>query len=394
MLKELTDLYRQEDRDLAPYAVRNSGSRGRRHPETAHPFRSDFQRDRDRILHSRAFRRLEYKTQVFLNGSGDHYRTRLTHTIEVAAIARTMARTLYLNEDLAETIALAHDLGHTPFGHAGERRMQALLRDDGGFDHNAQALKVVDELEIKYPSYNGLNLCWEVRSGLIKHRDGNTAVLDGAVLPAHPFLEAQVADLADDLAYYGHDVDDGLDAGLLNQEMLMTLPLWRRAVLPAEQAGLEPDSERYLAFSVRNLIDMMVGDAIRHSADLILASGVAASGDVERCDGALIAFSPEFALMTGELHDFLFENVYFHPEVIGVNHIASDRMENLFRVYIANPELLGDHARSRMERVGVKRAAADYIAGMTDRFAMNEYLRLCEHGERRRRRHSTSPFQV
>ncbi len=392
MLRELTDQYHHENRDLAPYAVKNAMSHGRKHPETSHPFRTDFQRDRDRILHSRSFRRLEYKTQVFLNGAGDHYRTRLTHTIEVAAIARTIARALYLNEDLAETIALAHDLGHTPFGHAGERRMHQVMQNDGGFDHNEQALKVVDELEIKYPDYNGLNLSWEVRAGLLKHREGKIVSLDGTVLSPFPPLEAQIADLADDLTYYGHDVDDGLESGLINQDMLMSLAIWRNAVKPAEKAGLQPGTERYMAFSIRNLIDMMVGDAIRNSIARIREDKIGSLEDVQQHNRKLISFSPEFGIIALELHDFLFENVYFHPEVLGVNHIASDRMENLFNVYIANPELLGDNARSRMETVGLKRAVADYIAGMTDRFALNEYLRLCEHGERKRRRNTASPF--
>ncbi|MCK5845101.1 MAG: dNTP triphosphohydrolase, partial [Victivallales bacterium] len=217
MLRELKDQYRHEDSDLAPYATHNLSSRGRAHPEKPHPLRTDFQRDRDRVLHSRSFRRLEYKTQVFLNGEGDHLRTRLTHTIEVAAVTRTIARALYLNEDLAETIALAHDLGHTPFGHPGESALDDLMRDHDGFDHNDQALRVLEKLERKYPDYDGLNLTWEVRSGLVKHRStGKIKEIDGVALSKSPSLESQAADLADDLTYYGHDVDDGLEAELID----------------------------------------------------------------------------------------------------------------------------------------------------------------------------------
>ena len=215
MLRTEDDLRQIENRFLAPYAIHSHQKSSRRYPEKPHPFRTDFQRDRDRILHSKAFRRLEYKTQVFLSGSGDHLRNRLTHTIEVAAIARTIARALGLNEDLTEAIALAHDLGHSPYGHAGERALHQLMKDHGGFDHNLQALRIVDFLELKYPEYDGINLSWEVRSGLMKHRDQNT-VLDGIVLAPRPSLEAQVADLADDITYYGHDTDDGLDSGFYN----------------------------------------------------------------------------------------------------------------------------------------------------------------------------------
>jgi len=382
MLRELSDQYRLEDANLAPYAIKNSCSQGRRYPEEPHPFRTDFQRDRDRVLHSRAFRRLEYKTQVFLNGAGDHYRTRLTHTIEVAAVARTIARALNLNEDLAETIALAHDLGHTPFGHAGERRMNTLMEADGGFDHNLQALRVVDELEIKYPGYDGLNLSWEVRAGLLKHRDTHPVLLDGKTLPPFPSLEAQVADLADDLTYYGHDVDDGIDAGLIDQDMLMTLPIWRRAVEKALAANLEPGSERFMAYSVRCLIDMMVGDAIRNSHRLLCQAQVNTLEEVQYRSGKLISSSPDFVELTRELHDFLFDNVYFHPDVLQVNHATADRLQFLFETYLAEPGRLGENARRRAGTIGLKRAVTDYLAGMTDRFALIEYRRCRgEEGE-------------
>ncbi len=376
MLKELADQYRHENSSLAPYAVRNRDSHGRRCPEQSHPFRTNFQRDRDRILHSKAFRRLEYKTQVFLNGTGDHYRTRLTHTIEVAAVARTIARALSLNEDLAETIALAHDLGHTPFGHAGERKMNKLMINDGGFDHNMQALKVVDELEIKYPNYDGLNLTWEVRAGLLKHREHTDMYLDDIKLPGCPVLEAQIADLADDLTYYGHDVDDGIDSGLINQDMLMELEIWRRAVRFAEKAGLTPGSERYMSFTVRNLIDMMVRDAITNSHNALNSSGVNSVEEVQNYDSHLIVLSQEFREITDILHQFLFDFMYFHPDVKAMNNRVSDKMEGLFLEYSVNPSLMGENAQGRIEKVGLKRAVADYIAGMTDRFAELEFAKL------------------
>ena len=379
MIRELNDQYQLESSDLMPYAVHNRDSRGRRIPETEHPFRSGFQRDRDRILHSRAFRRLEYKTQVFLNNAGDHYRTRLTHTIEVAAIARTIARSLRLNEDLTETISLAHDLGHTPFGHAGERALDRIMTPYGGFDHNMQALKVVDELEIKYAGYDGLNLTWEVRTGLIKHRrnpDGSPVVLDGEELPANPWLEAQIADVADDLTYYGHDVDDGIESGLLTLDMLAEVELWRRASSAALQAGLPPAGERFAAFTVRCLIDLMVRDVIRFSSAKIEEAGLKRAEDVFDLPGKLISFSPEYQKITDELRDFLYHNLYFNPGLGKLNEMSYKNMRRLFRCYVDNPLEMGETARSRIAKVGLERSAADYIAGMTDRFAAREYQRL------------------
>ena len=379
MIRDLNDLYQLESTDLMPYAVHNRDSRGRRIPEQAHPFRTDFQRDRDRILHSRAFRRLEYKTQVFLNDAGDHYRTRLTHTIEVAAIARTIARSLRLNEDLTETISLAHDLGHTPFGHAGERALDRILKPYGGFDHNMQALKVVDELEIKYVDYDGLNLTWEVRTGLIKHRtheDGTPVMLDGEILPPNPSLEAQIADVADDLTYYGHDVDDGLDSGLLTLEMLAPLKIWQMAAESAEAKGLHPVGERFSAFTVRCLIDLMVRDVIQTSSRSIDNAGLKRAEDVFNLPGKLISFSPEYKIITDELRDFLYHNLYFNPGLGKLNEMSYKKMRRMFKYYAENPLKMGDTARRRIARVGVERAAADYIAGMTDRFAAKEYQRI------------------
>ena len=375
MIRKLQEQYYHEDSDLAVFAVHNLQAIGRCFPEVPHPFRTDFQRDRDRILHSRAFRRLEYKTQVFLNGTGDHYRTRLTHTIEVAAITRTIARALYLNEDLAESIALAHDLGHTPFGHAGEDALNELMKEHGGFDHNQQALTVIDSLEQKYPDYDGLNLTWEVRAGLIKHRIANETKLNGKVLPLQPHLESQVADVADDLTYYGHDVDDGLDAGLLNEEMLSKVTLWQMAKERASERGviLIDGSEKSRGYIVRCLIDMMVQNAILTSAKNLEQYKESNSETIQKLEKRLISFDENFSNLTIELRDFLFNNLYYHPTVDEVNKNAVKRMRHLFEIFIDNPELISKSAYKRREKVGLYRAVADYISGMTDRFAMIEF---------------------
>lgn len=381
MLRKLQDQYEHEDSDLAVYATHNLNSKGRRFPEKPHPFRTDFQRDRDRILHSRSFRRLEYKTQVFLNGKGDHLRTRLTHTIEVAAITRTIARALYLNEDLAETIALAHDLGHTPFGHAGEDAINELMLDHGGFDHNDQALTIVDELEKKYPDYDGLNLAWEVRTGLVKHRfPERKAELDGIMLPPSPHLESQVADLADDLTYYGHDVDDGLDAGLINEEMLQENKLWQSSCKKAEERGMKLifGNDKSRGYTVRCLIDMMVENAIMTSNANIDSAKLGSSLDAQNLTRRIISFDKDFTKLTLDLRTFLFANVYHHPDVATANNKAVERMRQLFLLYLKNPDLMTKTTQKRVEKVGLHRATADYISGMTDRFALIEFEKHCK----------------
>ncbi len=380
MLRQLEDQYRHEDSDLAPYAIHNLATKGRRFPEKPHPFRTDFQRDRDRVLHSRAFRRLEYKTQVFLNGAGDHLRTRLTHTIEVAAISRTIARALYLNEDLAETIALAHDLGHTPFGHTGEFALNELLQKYGGrFDHNDQSLRVVDELEQKYPDYDGLNLSWEVREGLIKHRGKDRIVeLDGITLPPTPFLESQVADLADDLTYYGHDVDDGLESGLINEKMLTEVPLWNMATERAKERGMKivPGDDKSRAYTVRCLIDMMVGNAILNSEARIRECALQDPEKPQNMMTRIISSDYDFEKMTLQLREFLFKNLYHHHEISVVNDSAVEKMRNLFQAFVEKPELMGRTAQHRVKKDGLPLAIADYISGMTDRFALLEYDKI------------------
>ncbi len=374
------DVFSQERR-LAPYAVSSIDEGGqRRVPEPGHPFRSPFQRDRDRVIHSRAFRRLDGKTQVFLSGAGDHYRTRLTHTIEVAALARTIARRLQVNEDLTETIALAHDLGHPPFGHMGESVLNRLLKDHcGGFDHNAQSLRVVDLLEEKYPEYDGLNLCREVRRGLVKHRQKGRAMLDGEPLPPQPGIEAQIADLADDLAYYGHDVDDGLGAGLLDDRTLLdSVTLWRMArEIAADKAAMQ-DSKRLVSYTVRCLIDMLAGDAIRHSLRQLRDFAPTSPQQVRHHRRRLVGFSPELKRHSLELHDFLYANLYQHQEIMQINQRMGRIVEGLFSFFLDHPEQLGDSSRRRIRKFGRERAIADYIAGMTDSFARQAHRQFCD----------------
>lgn len=370
-------LLTQESCNLIACAVKSDGAAVRRvHPEAIHPFRTDFQRDRDRVLHSHAFRRLEYKTQVFLSGSGDHLRNRLTHTIEVAAIARTISNALCLNGDLTEAVALAHDLGHTPFGHAGERALNQILADHGGFDHNMQALRVIDHLEVKYPEYNGINLTIAAREALIKHRTPGVTALDGVLLPPRPGLEAQVADVADDLTYYGHDVDDGLDSGLLTHDMLKELEIWQRACEKAKERNYLPGDNRFLPYAVRCLIDMMVGDVIRYSAAAISAADPGSPEEVMMLDRPLVSFSPEFQKITDELKAFLYENLYFGKVLSPLNELSRSRLTFLYEYFLKHPDEMGGSARNRIAEDGLVRAVADHIAGMTDTFAVSEYLRL------------------
>jgi dGTPase len=370
---------------LAPYGMASRASRGRQHPEREHPLRMAFQRDRDRIVHSSAFRRLEYKTQVFVNHEGDYYRTRLTHTVEAAQVTRTLARILGLNEDLAEAIALAHDLGHTPFGHAGERTLDRVMRPHGGFEHNAQSLRIVDLLEERYPGFRGLNLSWEVREGIVKHStryDRPQVVEFGASLA--PCLEAQIVDFADEIAYTAHDVDDGLKSGMLEPEALGAVPLWRDAV--ADAVRVAPDAadgiRRYQA--VRRLIDWMVTDLVETLLGRIAAEKVASVEDVRRVTPRLVEFSIAMGERHGALKAFLNESLYHHHRVTRMTQKADRIMTALFEVYMAEPRQLPPHvvARAESEPEGMPRVIADYIAGMTDRFALEEYKKLFDPYER------------
>ena len=361
---------------LALVAQKSGDSRGRKHSEPSHDYRTEFQRDRARIIHSRAFRRLEYKTQVFLNGTGDHLRTRLTHSIEVASISRTIARALRLNEDLAEAIALAHDLGHPPFGHSGEEMLAECMRDHGGFDHNRQSVRVVELLETPYPDFPGLNLTFEVREGLRKHERPYKFPTPGGEEYACPSLEGQVADLADEITYYSHDLDDALDFEILTPARLDENDVWRtshRAVLARYTGVHEPDLHK---LTIREIIDREVHDLVVTSAEAIAESGVQSSDDVRRQTMPLIRYSDELAAANRALRKFLYQNVYYHPRVAEVNRRACEMLRRVFEVYLADPDRLGEGAMRRVEKEGLHRTVCDYIAGMTDRYVMEEYARI------------------
>jgi dGTPase len=372
------ELEQIEKQILAPYAQFSADTRGRKYKEPPPEWRTQYQRDRDRVIHSRAFRRLEYKTQVFLNGTGDHLRTRLTHTIEVAGISRNIARALKLNEDLAETIALAHDLGHSPFGHKGEYVLDELTRKHGGFEHNRHSLRIVEELEQKYPNFPGLNLSWEVREGLVKHYTSFDHPSKRRGFAAkNSSLEAQVANLADEITYYSHDLDDGLDSGLLSEkELKRHVRLWAHAARNVEKAhGRLPDeSRRY--FIIRTIIDIQVRDVVETSEKLIARAGVCSADDVRICPKKLIQFSLERRKLNTELRKYLYKFLYY-SDVVNAPHIrAKQLLQVLFKHYLKNPANMGEQSRRSIRKLGRHRAVCDYLAGMTDRYVIQEYERL------------------
>jgi dGTPase len=377
MIHSRKESEKQEEAFLAPYAARSAASHGRKYPESQHDYRTEFQRDRDRILHSRCFRRLEYKTQVFVNGTADHYRTRLTHTMEMTAVGRTIARALRANEDLTEAIALAHDIGHSPFGHCGEAALDDLMKNEKGFDHNEQSCRWVEVLEKQYPDFPGINLTWEVRAGLRKHQAQIAGVeVDGRSIGPFQYVEAQIADVADDMTYYAHDVDDGYEAGLLTEEQLQTHEIWQRA---AERARTQyphvPTSQR-MAITIRALLDIQVEDVLRTSDALITKHNPKSPDDVMRCPERVVTFSPDMLRMLAAFKAFLFRNVYYHPAVSNSSQEAVRMMRQLFLYYIDHPDVMGRKAQARISTDGLWRAACDYISGMTDRYAIEEYLRF------------------
>ena len=368
---------------LAPWASRPGLSRGRRYPQPPAPTRSEFQRDRDRIVHSSAFRRLVYKTQVFVNHEGDMFRTRLTHSLEVAQLARAIARALNLEEDLAEAIALAHDLGHTPFGHAGQDALNACMAAHGGFEHNLQSLRVVDVLEQRYPDYDGLNLCFETREGILKHCSPSNARRIEQAEPGgvarrflegtQPSLEAQLTNLADEIAYNAHDLDDGVRSGLLTLEQVAAEPLAARfhAQALAEHPRLQ--GRRLLYETIRRMLSEQVYDVIRHTR-AALAEAAPASADAARAAPApLVRFGSEMRAQSSALKRFLFANLYRHPQVEATMQAARQIVRELFAAYCADPAQMPASFAARAER---ERAVADFIAGMTDRFAISEHERL------------------
>jgi dGTPase len=372
--------------DLAPYAARSSASRGRKYPEVLKDDRPHFERDRDRIIHCTAFRRLEYKTQVFVNHEGDYYRTRLTHTLEVAQISKGIARRLKLNEDLAESIALGHDLGHTPFGHTGEETLDQLMQDFGGFEHNRQSLRIVEVLEERYPNFPGLNLTWETREGLIKRsgRDFQTSSRVPEEYEPHlaPTLEAQIIELADEIAYNNHDIDDGLEAGYLHREDLMDLELWREVneKVRRKYPGLDPKREKYQTIS--HLIGHLILDLVENTLSLIEENRIKDLYDVRHFRQHLVRFSPETERKNLRLKEFLHQRLYRHYKVERMRLKARRTIRRLFETYLENPTLLPDKYQRRAQQEPPERVVCDYIAGMTDRYALEEFKRLFDPEER------------
>ncbi len=365
-----------EDQMLSPYGMRSKDTKGRAYPEKEPLYRTVFQRDRDRILHTTAFRRLEYKTQVFINSEGDYYRTRLTHTLEVAQIGRTIARALGANEDLIEAICLAHDLGHSPFGHSGEEVLNRLMQDYGGFDHNRQSLRIVTELERRYPDFPGLNLTWETREGMVKHEteyDISDAADYNPDLRGH--LEAQIANIADELAYTAHDLDDGLRSGMITPSMLEGIALWEIMV---ESVGVRPAPLDELTRHrlIRKLIGIEVTDMVNTTGQRLRESGAQSVEDIQKLDYNVATFSEDMRRRNRELKDFLYANLYRHPRVLRMQAKAERVISELFDAYQKEPAILPHHIQQQIDRFGLERTICDYIAGMTDRFAIEEYSRL------------------
>ncbi|MDY6868365.1 MAG: deoxyguanosinetriphosphate triphosphohydrolase [Chloroflexota bacterium] len=366
-----------EDQFLAPYAIRSKDSKGRKHPEDEPDYRTVFQRDRDRILHTTAFRRLEYKTQVFINYEGDYYRTRLTHTLEVAQIGRSIARALGANEDLVETICLAHDLGHPPFGHSGERTLAKLMVDHGGFDHNRHSFRIVTQLEKRYPEFDGLNLTWEVLEGIVKHEteyDVSDAKEFDPKLRGH--LEAQIANAADELAYTAHDLDDGLRSGMITPEQLAGISLWEVINESINRRRSEPLHDLARHRLIRRLIGIEVSDLIQSIDRMIRRSGVRSVEELQKLPYNVVGFNEDMHRRNRELKDFLYHNLYNHYRVVRMSVKAERILESLFKAYAEEPTILPEHFQEDIEQDGLEETVCYYIAGMTDRFAIDEYQKL------------------
>ena len=362
---------------LAPYACFSSQSRGRVYPQHEHPMRTAFQRDRDRVIHSAAFRRLEYKTQVFVNHEGDHYRTRLTHTIEVAQISRTIARALGLNEDLAGAIALVHDLGHTPFGHAGEDALDNIMADFGGFNHNRQSLRVVDVLERRYPHHPGLNLTYEVREGIAKHETSAESISPDVFPPDEAAtLEASLVDIADSIAYNSHDVDDGLTSGILDSASLSEDSFWNEAMELSQKKlpDLDPEHRRYAI--IRILVDRQVTDLIEQISQNLDKYNIQSLDDVRKSQTCLVSFSDSMKIRVGELHRFLGSHLYQHEHLTEMADRAREIIETLYERYHEEPTLLHDKYVERLDSEPKEIVIADFIAGMTDRYAYRMFEEL------------------
>ncbi|MEJ5247136.1 deoxyguanosinetriphosphate triphosphohydrolase [Caldilinea sp.] len=380
MIVTRQELEAREAQTLAPYAMRNSASRGRRYPESPHPYRLDFQRDRDRIIHTTAFRRLEYKTQVFVYSEGDHYRNRLTHSIEVAQIGRTLARTLGCNEDLTEAICLAHDLGHPPFGHVGEETLHRLMAEHGGFDHQRQTYRILTEIERRYPDHPGLNLTYETLEGVVKH-DTDYDVVDAR--DYHPeergTLECQLSNLADEIAYNTSDLDDGLRSGILDPEQVKSLAIARRT-LDSLGLGLDADlrSDLVRYRFIRRLIGIEVSNVIAATSRKLEEFAIGSVEDVRKAAENMACYSPALAAENQELKQYLFQHFYRHHRVVRMAVKATRTLTQLFEAYINEPRQLPDEIQRRAasSAEGLHRVVCDYLAGMTDRYAIQEYRRL------------------
>ena len=366
-----------ENRNLASHGLHSGDTRGRAYPEEEAEYRTSFQKDRDRILHTTAFRRLEYKTQVFINYEGDYYRTRLTHTLEVSQVGRTLARALGANEDLVEAICLAHDLGHPPFGHSGEVALAALMAEHGGFDHNKQSFRIVTKLEKRYPNFRGLNLTWEVREGIVKHEteyDISDASDFDPELRGH--LEAQIANVADELAYTAHDLDDGLRSGMISPPMLEGLALWEMLLDNLGFSRSETLDELARHRLIRRLVGILVTDQVHSTNARLEESGVDSVRELQELPYNVVGYSSELTEQNRELKDFLFRNLYRHSRVVRMAVKAERLIGDLFRAYRDVPEMLPVEVQEHIAARGLERSVCDYIAGMTDRFAIEEYGKL------------------
>jgi dGTPase len=374
---EPPDWLDREEEVLAPYAMKTRVSRGRRYPEERHAYRTLYQRDRDRIVHSTAFRRLMYKTQVLVTATNDHHRTRLTHTLEVAQISRTIARQLGLNEDLTEAIALLHDLGHPPFGHAGEETLDECMRGHGGFDHNRHGLRIVELLEYRYADFPGLNLSWEVLEAQARHSKNHEAPeVQPFAAVGQPLLEAQVVEVTDSLAYDTHDIDDALWAGIISLDDLQKAAFWRRAVERVRQRHPGLRSEHFQATVVRDLIDWQVTDLLEHTRERINEEGIRTVADVRNSAAPLVRPGPEVRSLKADLEDFLHKSVYGHHRVMRMAAKGRRLVGALFHEFCREPALLRDRYALKAQTGNIERTVCDYIAGMTDRYAQDEYRRL------------------
>lgn len=373
----------REKSELSPYAALNSLSRGRQNPEEEHKYRLSFERDRDRIIHCSAFRRMEYKTQVFFYHEGDYFRTRLTHSLEVAQISRSVALAMDLNETLAEAIALAHDLGHTPFGHAGEKVMNNLMEQEGGFEHNLQSLRVVDLLEYRYPNFVGLNLTWEVREGIAKHSTDYDQPEIAAFGANQPSLESQIVEIADEIAYNNHDLDDGLTSRMIIPEDLSGIRLWSKVTDPirSEQGNISPTMLKHEA--IRRLINWQVSDLLDNIGRRIKEMALADRDELAQAQERVACFSPEMDDMNRELKQFLRLNLYQHYRVTRMAEKAQRILTDLFKAYLDKPRQLPPHIYGRIDENGsAERVICDYMAGMTDKYALEEHKKLFDPHEK------------